>query len=452
LLSSEERRKILSFLGLKKSKKMSEAPAARLNLTTLDPRQLFPTQENIVIVTNCVQNVQQQLEQDRVRLRQYPDNQQARESRNETLSYLALLNDWINQARNIVQQPQQQQRPNRQPALAGARQSTAHGVIMENAKEGQYPVLVSIQVPSEVRECLWDLARNLYYVKIRKIRDTIYGSVKLYQIGRMDTEMIRFSLPAEQVAVKIYDKESVRKRRSRDGHAVQEDPLKELAIQQRLSNPGHRYVMPLLACLESPTKLFAVYPFVGGGELFEFVSNHAPLPEPTAKALMRGMLDAVHYCHAAGICHRDISLENFLLGGEGSHEPLLIDFGLSVIMEPDGDNWAPIPHTGAVGKQFYMAPEVYNSNGIPYDGRKLDIWSLGVCLAIMLTGVPLWECPSTADDRFRASIIRKELPRVLRLWGFELSAQVLALLQRMLELNPTERASIPEIAQMEWIR
>ena len=43
--------------------------------------------------------------------------------------------------------------------------------------------------------------------------------------------------------------------------------------------------MPLLATLETTTRFFAVYPFVGGGELFEFVSLNAPLPESTAKSL-----------------------------------------------------------------------------------------------------------------------------------------------------------------------
>ena len=99
-----------------------------------------------------------------------------------------------------------------------------------------------------------------------------------------------------------------------------------------------------------------------------------------------------------------------------------------------------------------MAPEVYNQNGVPYDGRKVDIWSLGVSLAIMLTGVPLWECPSTVDDRFRASVVKKELPRVLKLWGFDLSPAALSLLQSMLDIDPRKRPSIPEIAAHEWFR
>jgi len=425
----------------------------RLSLATLDPRTLFPTPENISRVTQLQQQVQLQLDEDRARSKQAPDDTQARNKRSESLQYLALLNDWISQARTVTQQQQQQSRPR----LSGGGRpplSASHGVVMEPAEEGDFRVQASPQHPAAIHRCLWDKARNLHYVQVKKLRDTIYGSVRLYQIGRLSEDgIIRFSQPAEQVAIKMYDKESVRKRKSRDGHSVQEDPLRELAIQQRLSNPGHRFVMPLLATLETPNRFFAVYPFVSGGELFEFVSTNAPLPEPTARALMRGMLDGVHYCHQAGICHRDISLENFLLGGDNNNEPLLIDFGLSVIMEPDGvSGWRPIAHTGAVGKQFYMAPEVYSNTGQAYDGIKVDVWSLGVCLAIMLTGVPLWECPSSVDDRFRASIIRRELPRVLSIWGFHISPAALSLLQRMLELDPNLRPSITEVAQHEWLR
>ena len=94
------------------------ATPTRFNLASLDPRTLYPTQENVILVTNCVQSVQSQLEQDRTRLRQSPDNAQAREFRNESVHYLALLNDWISQARVVLQQPQAQQRPGRSPAGA----------------------------------------------------------------------------------------------------------------------------------------------------------------------------------------------------------------------------------------------------------------------------------------------------------------------------------------------
>jgi serine/threonine protein kinase len=139
---------------------------------------------------------------------------------------------------------------------------------------------------------------------------------------------------------------------------------------------------------------------------------------------MRAMVDAVFYTHSAGVCHRDISLENFMLGGHGNSLPMLIDFGLGVVMEPNGaaqdgeQIWKDIPATGPVGKLYYMAPEIFGSNSrsAPYRGPAADVWSLGVCLCIMLTGVPPWEQPNTLDGRFRAIVMDGRLMQLLAQW------------------------------------
>lgn len=471
---------------------MSAQPPPRLDVHSLDPRSMFPTPDNIALVTQHARLVQVQLEQDRVLVKlaqassssaasasspaasaassptsSSEESRMAKEFRNQTLNYLSLLNDWLAQANMVAtrQQQQQQQLPQAPatPAAAAALQlaratvSSNNQVVMDPCVMGEFACQISPNQVAQVK-CLVDQAKQRYYCLIKTLRGTIYGSVQLYQIGRVEANgVVRFPHPSEQVAIKCFNKDLVRRRKSRDGFNVQEDPVRELAIQQRLSQVGHAFVMPLLACLETERDFYAILPYVGGGELFEFVAARAPLPEVEARKLFRNMLDGVYYCHCAGVCHRDISLENFLLGGPTASDPLLIDFGLAVIMEPLGSGWRPIPHTGPVGKVFYMAPEVYDLNSQPagslaggLDGTKVDVWSLGVCLAIMLTGVPLWECASQIDDRFRASIMRRELPRVLRLWGFELSPQVTNLLQRMLEFKPADRMSIPEIAQHEW--
>jgi len=164
--------------GGEEGKKMagSQVPQ-RLTLATLDPRTLFPTQENIALVMACVQSVQVQLEHDRNLVRQYPENGSAREMRNESIQYLALLNDWISQARNAAPQ---QTRPKTAPRTTS---STQAALAVDQAEEGDFPVLASQHHPVELRRCLWDKARSFHYVQVKKIRDTIYGSMKLYQVG-----------------------------------------------------------------------------------------------------------------------------------------------------------------------------------------------------------------------------------------------------------------------------
>lgn len=62
------------------------------------------------------------------------------------------------------------------------------------------------------------------------------------------------------------------------------------------------------------------------------------------------------YMHSRGVAHRDLSLENMLVAG--SNVGKIIDFGLCVDMPRTAlGRFAPVP-PGAVGKLFYMAPEV----------------------------------------------------------------------------------------------
>ena len=47
-------------------------------------------------------------------------------------------------------------------------------------------------------------------------------------------------------------------------------------------------------------------------------------------------MNALHYCHIKGVCHRDLKLENFLLVEKKEDSQIkLIDFGMSKIFNPD---------------------------------------------------------------------------------------------------------------------
>lgn len=90
-------------------------------------------------------------------------------------------------------------------------------------------------------------------------------------------------------------------------------------------------------------------------------------------------MQAINYCHSNGIAHRDLKPENFLFLTKHEDSPLkLIDFGLSKNFET-----AESMHTKA-GTPYYISPEVLKGE---YN-ESCDIWSAGVILYILLSGVP----------------------------------------------------------------
>jgi serine/threonine protein kinase len=142
----------------------------------------------------------------------------------------------------------------------------------------------------------------------------------------------------------------------------------------------------------------------------------------------------------------------------------LIDFGMSLRLprvrndESVGDDGAnddrsrpvlQIPPQGTCGKPNYIAPEVMENTQY-FHPQKSDIWSLGVILFIMLTGVPPVAVAYDLDDRYRL-ICEGGLEAMLRQWGFHLSSEAVDLLYHILRPKPMERLTLNQIAEHPWV-
>lgn len=90
------------------------------------------------------------------------------------------------------------------------------------------------------------------------------------------------------------------------------------------------------------------------------------------------------YLHSKNIVHRDIKPENILFNNKDVLK--LVDFGTSKITDSR-------KMKNTYGTPYYVAPEVLDEN---YD-LKCDIWSCGVILYILITGVPPFNGPTEFD-------------------------------------------------------
>ncbi len=274
----------------------------------------------------------------------------------------------------------------------------------------------------------------------RTIRSTIYGKVKLARLRLSE-------LHTEEVAVKLSDMRKVRQRK----HL--EDPLSEVRFLKHLTEAGgHPNVLRLVdEFVDATTDVhWAVVELCRGGELFDAVENtqgRAGLGESRARRLFRDIAAGLQYIHAAGLCHLDLSTENVLLTAGDSAK--VIDLGQARFYPGPGHLFAGSAE--GPGKLRYKAPEIFN--GEPFDGRSVDVYSLGVVLFCCLTGVPPYEIPSLLDARFK-HIIEGRLHQLLDVWGMTgpdyMHSSAVDLMQRM--LSPADRRiTLAQVMQHPWV-
>lgn len=162
----------------------------------------------------------------------------------------------------------------------------------------------------------------------------------------------------------------------------------------------------------------------------------------------------------AGVCHRDMSLENILV--DEYKTSVVIDLGMCLKIPYDSGTDGEVTDVTAgtlrrlvtplipCGKPNYISPEVLKSQ-VPFDGFAIDLWASGVILFIMLVGLPPWEFAREEDPRYRM-VTRGGLERMLRSWQRPVSAQAADLLQKMLRENPRDRLSLAEVQDHPWVR
>lgn len=188
---------------------------------------------------------------------------------------------------------------------------------------------------------------------------------------------------------------------------------------------------------------FLVMQLLTGETLADRLTRQRRLGVPEATRIARDVARALATAHAASIIHRDLKPANIFLHDEPGEDATVIkvvDFGVSKnLLASDGLNTVA---GGMVGSPAYMSPEqaAAGSRG-PVDHRA-DIWSLGVLLFEMLTGVR----PLQGDaNTILVQIMTAEIPLVtsfVRTVDPRLAALVARCLDRDLETRVGSAADL----------
>src|ERR1700730_3372922 len=173
--------------------------------------------------------------------------------------------------------------------------------------------------------------------------------------------------------------------------------LREPRLLATLSHPN---IVTILTAERQENVFFIVMEFVPGHTLEAVLAEDGALGLGLALGYTCQICNAVDHAHRQGVLHRDLRPSNVLVTENGLVK--VADFGTSRFLEIAAHG------TTVIGSPPYMAPEQFLGKAV----FASDIYSLGVTMYQMLTGVLPYDTPSPSDlDR----LMRGELLSAPRL-------------------------------------
>jgi eukaryotic-like serine/threonine-protein kinase len=182
---------------------------------------------------------------------------------------------------------------------------------------------------------------------------------------------------------------------------------------QILSKLRHRYITSFYEFIARDQGSVLIMEFVEGEPIDHVIAKRGAVGIPEAVAYTQCLLEALVYAHGKAIVHRDIKPANLIRQSNGTVK--VTDFGIAKMKDTTGTPSGATVLTKSgflLGTPHYMSPEQIRE---PKEaGAKCDVYSTGVVLYEMLTGVLPFNqksLPKLIDAVYRGE---KQSPRLLR--------------------------------------
>jgi serine/threonine protein kinase len=214
-----------------------------------------------------------------------------------------------------------------------------------------------------------------------------------------------------------------------------EDP-KAVAEFRREAELGkgllHENIVPIYEIGQAHGQHFLSMEFVEGGNLRDFINIRKKLSPREATKCVLEMACGLDYAFRRGSTHRDLKMTNVLMSSQGVAK--LVDFGLAGVAEDLRDD-------GESAQRALEYATLEKNTGAPRNDPRSDVYFLGGIYYELLTGVP--PLPRTKDRLERSQFSRYQ--RVRPILDFEpgLPRSVVAIIERMMQLNPEHRYQSP---------
>src|SRR5918997_1623244 len=158
--------------------------------------------------------------------------------------------------------------------------------------------------------------------------------------------------------------------------------LREPRLLASLSHPN---VVTVLTAERQDNIFFIVMEYVPGDTLEAIIEREGALDLARVLDYTCQICNAIDHAHRHGVIHRDLRPGNVLVTEHGIAK--VADFGTSRFLEIAAHG------TTVIGSPPYMAPEQFQGKAV----FASDIYSLGVTMYQMLTGLLPYDAPAPAD-------------------------------------------------------
>jgi tRNA A-37 threonylcarbamoyl transferase component Bud32 len=302
--------------------------------------------------------------------------------------------------------------------------------LFAKTKHGSAPLAPSTSATAR-KKSREELKRLVNSLTLQQ-REQSFSSVDFYSIGKVLGEgaygkvlNATHIMTGQKVAVKTFEKAKLvdlvaRKRVSR-----------EIRILKYLDHPN---IVQLFEVIDQPQRRYIIMEFAAGGDLCKYVRDCKRLSENECHRIFCQILSGLAHCHAKGIVHRDIKLDNILL--DSNKNVKIVDFGFSVPFERDQ------LLKKACGSPSYAAPEIVSRR--QYSPTPVDVWSFGVVLYAMICGYFPFQGANS-----------QELCRKIVKGKFDMPSWVPESckdhIRSMLTVDPTQRITIENVALHPWV-
>lgn len=255
--------------------------------------------------------------------------------------------------------------------------------------------------------------------------------------------------------------------------------LKKLIREFRIAMlMNHENVVNTIDFVMIGDKWYEVMEYCSGGDLFAAIQR-GKMGQEEIDCCFKQMINGLKYLHEMGVSHRDLKPENLLIDSAGHLK--ITDFGVSEVFcdfewylndvpalkekeksesKTETDSLSPTAAAveasetkpihklkGLCGSCPYIAPEEFTEK--EYDGRLVDIWSIGIIYYAMIFHCVPWEMAHPKNPNYKQFLED----------GFDnfepfnrLPVKPRSLLKRILEPEPSKRATIEEIMSDEWFK